>query len=417
MAGLRLLAAFWACALPVPCRCEAPAGAVPSSGAVSWFADYELRFSPESIGEPALQMSLPAWHYQHEIGAFYTWRASCTDRCPPPPLNTALFVLSLPQSFQEQMLEECPGLLIASFLLVAEARIYSDAMSARQLFALAEGLRGSYAAPGWSVNGAASWVERTNSTIAHVRLLHEDCEAADVDVVVAHCDEKLDWLGALRGARIWVYHKCGPRPMPADVPCVTAELLPNLAMESLAYATHMARRHGAFARFTLFLQGSPFEHMPRLLFENVLGSLQSGTYDIPFLHLNSRRFLSGNSICLSDLYQRLFEGQDVPEVFGSYCCSQFVVRSDRLMLRSRELYERVISFLIGTLPLLCQQDVGYDARPRIAVSALFEHLWHVVLGEDPVLPPRHGDFRLPVFARMDTLPTGLPAQFQTPVAK
>eukprot|EP00913_Durusdinium_trenchii_P016032 g15069.t1 len=55
-----------------------------------------------------------------------------------------------------------------------------------------------------------------------------------------------------------------------------------------------------------------------------------------------------------------------------------------------------------------QQDVKYDPRPRIAVSALFEHLWHVVLGESPVLPTRRSDQRLPLFARVDVIEGALP---------
>merc|ERR1712196_681553 len=103
-------------------------------------------------------------------------------------------------------------------------------------------------------------------------------------------------------------------------------------------------------------------------------------------------------------YQRLFESSETPEAFGSYCCSQFVVHRDRLQARPQQFYERIVQYLLGQLPLACAQDVSYDARPRIAVSALFEHLWHVVLGEAPVLPPRSSDARLPLFARVDVTP-------------
>jgi len=236
-----------------------------------------------------------------------------------------------------------------------------------------------------------------------------DCASRDLDLVVAHCGEDLGWLAGLPPARVWVYEKCGPTAV-ALPPCATTVPLPNLAMESLAYATHMHRQHGDFAQVTVFLQGSPYEHAPRVLLDSVLQSLRSGTYDVPFLHLNARRFLSGANFCLRDLHARLFGASATPDAFGSYCCNQFVVRRDRLEARPRHLYGRIVQLLLGELPLACAQDVSYDARPRIAVSALFEHLWHVVLGEDPVLPPRHGDGRLPLFARLDSIPGSLPDQ-------
>ena len=42
------------------------------------------------------------------------------------------------------------------------------------------------------------------------------------------------------------------------------------------------------------------------------------------------------------------------------------------------------------------------------MSALLEHLWHLVFGEPPVLPTRRLDRRLPLFARLDVEATALP---------
>lgn len=397
---------------------EAPPGAVPSEGTVHWFADYELRLSPESLGAEPLQWVLPAWRVQQEFLAFYAHRAACKQAaasgggaaCPAPPLSAAAFVLGLPAEVRGQMLDECPGLLLGSLLLTAEARLPADAATASALFFEAERLRRMRPAPGWGLEAAVAAWEVANRSLAPrpLPLSGAGCGAAGVDVVVAHCGEDLGWLSEFHGARIWVYEKCGPAKLPQGLPCVFTEKLSNWAMESLAYATHLRERHGDFAEFTLFLHGAPREHALKGLLEDVMASLRSGTYDVAFLHLNARRFLSGTSICLQDFYQRLFEVQEAPEAFGSYCCSQFVVRRDRLLARPRALYDRLVRLLQGELPLLCVQDSKYDARPGIAVSALLEHLWPLVLGEGAVLPPRSGDGRLPLFARADGGETRLP---------
>merc|ERR1712070_148451 len=226
-------------------------------------------------------------------------------------------------------------------------------------------------APGWPLDEAEQWYVRTEQLLASRLPLQAQgasscANVLPVDVVVAHCNEDLQWLQTFRDFRIFVYQKCDAPVLPS-LPCASVVQLPNLAMESLAYASHMVRLYDDFAEHTIFIQGSPFEHAPRALLEDVVSSLRLNRFTSPFLHLNSRRFLSGNSICLQDLYQRLFDAASAPVAFGSYCCSQFVVRRDRLLSRPRAIYEKVIAYLLGELPLLCTQDNGYDARPRIAV--------------------------------------------------
>jgi len=401
---------------------EAPIGAKPSAGTVSFFADYELRFDPAQLGAPPLQWRLQAWHFQQEFIAFQAQRDHCVQHCAAPPLNTAFFVVSLPEYERQMILSECPGLLLASTILVAETRLYVDKDTAQSLFNQVQQLRLSAPAPGWGLDMAArSFEQASNAVLAThssqpVRGDGSLCSVGALDIVIAHCKEDLSWLVEYAGrARVWVYEKCAAAVLPrmvdgSELPCITVEKLPNLAMESLAYATHMFRRYGDFADATAFVQGAVFEHTPKRLVDDALDSAIAGTYTIPFLHLNTRRFLSGTSFCVEDLFQRLFPERQLPDAFGSYCCSQFIVQRERLLSQQPDFYERIVAYLMGELPLACAQDDGYDARPRIAVSALFEHLWHVVLGEDPVLPLRYADGRLPVFARVDAVTGELPEQ-------
>ena len=98
----------------------------------------------------------------------------------------------------------------------------------------------------------------------------------------------------------------------------------------------------------LFLQGAPFEHASPQLLQDLASSVQAGVYDVGFLHLNWRRFLVSSSFCLRDLHHRLFDSV-APEAFGSYCCSQFAVRRDRLLSQPLARYSRLRAILPGTL--------------------------------------------------------------------
>jgi len=108
----------------------------------------------------------------------------------------------------------------------------------------------------------------------------QDCRSSGVDIVVATCNEDLQWLAGFKGMRIFVYEKCDQSVVP-PVDCIYTEKLPNLAMESLAYATHLKLHYADFGRYTVFVQGSPLEHSPSSLFEQTIQSLLLGTFHAP----------------------------------------------------------------------------------------------------------------------------------------
>ena len=51
---------------------------------------------------------------------------------PPPPLEEASWILDRPQAFQDRMLRDCPGLLLLSYVLIAEAKLYIHPEEARE---------------------------------------------------------------------------------------------------------------------------------------------------------------------------------------------------------------------------------------------------------------------------------------------
>jgi hypothetical protein len=71
-------------------------------------------------------------------------------------------------------------------------------------------------------------------------------------------------------------------------------------------------------------------------------------------------------------WNELFQNNDVPTILAAPCCAQFAVSSAQVRQRSRAEYERFLTWLYNT-PL----DDATSGR-------VFEYLWHVIFGKDPV---------------------------------
>eukprot|EP00927_Polykrikos_kofoidii_P020054 TRINITY_DN19451_c0_g1_i1.p1 TRINITY_DN19451_c0_g1~~TRINITY_DN19451_c0_g1_i1.p1 ORF type:complete len:522 (-),score=77.59 TRINITY_DN19451_c0_g1_i1:231-1796(-) len=393
-----------------------------------WYASYELAFKELQDGV-VRTVPFSGSELQHEIRRFLR------DPTSSPPLSKAFKVVSLPEEMQKDILGECPAMIAALYYLTAIASAHTHPTQAKAQAATAKDLADSVAnvlVKGWDLDGLAALYRQTRHNVTRL----QDASRAPggstiLAVVISRCRESVDWLSTLplpERATLHVCEKCGDL---ADVSAfkhrfttVESISLPNQAMESLGYAAFLARHRDDAADYTVFLQADPMHHMIHGRYLSVvLHSIAIGTYDVPFLHLNRLRFLNGGSICLQETLEfvenaiagNLMSGNESKveatspiraspseyAVFGSYCCSQFVVSRQRLQMRSASFYAKIESLLRGEppQPMLCRQDDRHDARPRIAISALFEHLWHYVFGEGYDLPLREFDERLPLFLR------------------
>lgn len=71
-------------------------------------------------------------------------------------------------------------------------------------------------------------------------------------------------------------------------------------------------------------------------------------------------------------WTELFQNDNVPQILAAPCCAQFAVSRAQVQKRSREEYERFRKWLYET-PL----DDATSGR-------VFEYLWHVIFGKEPV---------------------------------
>jgi hypothetical protein len=75
-------------------------------------------------------------------------------------------------------------------------------------------------------------------------------------IVVARYKEDIDWLYCL-GLPYIIYNKGED----IDVPCIK---LPNIGREAHSYLYHIVANYENLSNYTLFLQGYPYDHFPRI---------------------------------------------------------------------------------------------------------------------------------------------------------
>ncbi|CAE8612683.1 unnamed protein product [Polarella glacialis] len=241
-------------------------------------------------------------------------------------------------------------------------------------------------------------------------LLIESLESAEqrrqvirqVDFVIAHCRESLEWLSAKlkrvpAGAALFVYEKCGGKLQPEELAAVagkskfqsiTVVQRPDEGStrgdECSAYLTHIVGHHTDLADFTVFLQSDPYDHLHFDFLDLVLRSIAAGTHTQPFLALNGPRHVRTLTPCLQSVHEEIF-GTNLTELLGPYCCAQFVVSRDAIRAHSLDFYGQMLSLTDGSRSVdLC----GIEGTKRSTQCYGFEFLWHVVFGQEVDPPSR-----------------------------
>ncbi|KNG50722.1 hypothetical protein TW65_02101 [Stemphylium lycopersici] len=80
---------------------------------------------------------------------------------------------------------------------------------------------------------------------------------------------------------------------------------------------------------------------------------------------------------MPDAWRDLFNNTDVPQVLATPCCAQFAVSSKQVRKRSLDEYKKYYTWLMET-PLIDETS-----------GRVFEYLWHVLFGQDPVYCPAY----------------------------
>ncbi|KAJ9473526.1 hypothetical protein DIPPA_29503 [Diplonema papillatum] len=249
---------------------------------------------------------------------------------------------------------------------------------------------------------------------------------AKVHLVVSHYSESLDWLhgggwGAAHTAT--VYHKDHRAATPdfsfgfaqyagaAEGGRVSHAWLTNFGDEAAAYLRFIIDHYDDLPDITVFLHGKPEAHNKRI--GETVACLREETWFtfVTTSFIDNRCILYGNNASLlpnadkgafADFWLEFpwdaLGLASVPRCVSFYCCAQFAVSRGAVQARPKAFYQKLWSVTLGRV---LDQNVArrYSGWSLRQAGGVFEHLWHVVFQERPMMhridPCRH--FKLGCF--------------------
>lgn len=275
-----------------------------------------------------------------------------------------------------------------------------------------------------------------------------------VDLVLCYCGrgERIEWLHGFHrlpwrqedrsaviraSVALRIYHKCGSvvdhereeesqkliKTWSSWFDTVQVRYVDDevRADDCSAYLAYVVDRYDDMPEFAVFLHADAPEHIPTIdllmdtVFAAARGYLPPEAGFIHLAHNYVRHDCPGSTgMCttpdafeVAQLWRKVFQSSITPVMsegeLNGYCCVQFLVRRERIRLRSKDFYVRALSFF-GAESYHALFPVGkvvWEPDPRGRTPCqLNMYFWHVMFGEDLWLPRRHRDKRLPLFIRI-----------------
>ena len=179
----------------------------------------------------------------------------------------------------------------------------------------------------------------------------------DYEIVIAHYNEKLDWLKPY-ASHTHVYHK-GTDLQPAPMGLYAWEKLPNVGRESHTYLQHIINNYDNLAEVTVFLQGEgiskgfcfhTIEEMLSKIKENIKCHVHyhPGMGKLQHLAKWRKEWESGamrhTNFTLGEFYQELF-GSPAPNNVPACLTGCFAATRDMIRKHPIDFYKKAISFI------------------------------------------------------------------------
>ena len=336
--------------------------------------------SPEDqllTGMQCFQALILAHELQEKFLSFYT---GVPRQSHAPPIEEVMWITSLTEMEQEEMLQVCPGMLVTSLFLHAELRfslnshdLLGQHFRGRALRVLRQMKAGNdtYELDHYRVTMRTWPVSAANAHSLQVRRMsgrETSAETKRVDIVIVACRSDLTWVDAIPlmpSLRILMIAKC--REAAESPLCQRSDCIPAWHIdvqdpaegavhsdECGGYVYHILRHYHELAEWTIFLQDDAPRHLHLGYLNLVLKMISSGTLSALaprlFLHLNNDRHLMYWTPCLAQITELL--GLPSSQLFASYCCSQFLVHKSRILARSLEFYQAAQELLTKRLSAL-----------------------------------------------------------------
>jgi hypothetical protein len=163
-------------------------------------------------------------------------------------------------------------------------------------------------------------------------------------IIIARYNENIEWTKEFKN--VIIYNK--GEKLTDDFNQV---LLNNVGREGHTYYKYICDNYDNLADYTIFLQGSPFDHSPNII-SNLYKYINNQELDINFEFLSETILdcnLSGckhhSNLPLVDVYEKLFNQRinDMDFKFGAG--AQFIVSKKNILSKPKEFYSKIVEIL------------------------------------------------------------------------
>lgn len=214
------------------------------------------------------------------------------------------------------------------------------------------------------------------------------------DLIVAKYKEDVSWVHSLKDDyNVVVYNKdnqlehsnFNKEPEFTVIDGVSYCDVPNVGRESHTYLFHIAKNYEDLADFSVFVQGNPFDHQPRML--EILKHVDEKIYSNFSYKVEQHRhffqqqlddesykrvnFYYGNHL---SLYRELF-GKDLPERYRVGIHGLFAAPKSHIIRNAKSIYEKCISKFDNNVYLtgFCVTKDGYNPAAMVTQEVLARH--------------------------------------------
>ncbi len=187
-------------------------------------------------------------------------------------------------------------------------------------------------------------------------------------VLVSHYNENLFWLKNIKYPFI-ISSKIEKNK--------TLYVSVNKGNEAMAYLDYIVKFYDVLPEYTLFLHGHYLDWHQRTPIDKIINNI---ILDKQYININDLGVDDRYDNCFNKYYGSLKLVWDelfldtlgpIQSRYYDKCCAQFVVHRDRIKLRPKKFYERLINYIINK----DNGEIGY----------VLEYVWHNIFGENPIM--------------------------------
>jgi beta-1,4-mannosyl-glycoprotein beta-1,4-N-acetylglucosaminyltransferase len=188
----------------------------------------------------------------------------------------------------------------------------------------------------------------------------EKTPALDVQVVIAHYNEDLDWVKNLK----YKYTIISKNNIPLETP-------PNKGYEASSYLEYIIQHYNNLATFTIFIHGHQTSwHCQEKIDEKINKLIFDKNYYNINDNVNKENLLT-NAKGIVDTINQISEQIEITDLFYKQA-AQFYVHKDNILRHSKETYQKWYDVLINS-----KHNSGWTSRA-------FEYCWHYIFTGNPV---------------------------------